>query len=143
MKLSLFTLTLLLAISAPTHAANKYWTDTARGYTVYYSGGTATSYFRPHARVPRYGTNITGVSWVWHKYRGNRIQTVKLCYRKPYQYYNYRCLNISDHQINFTSHFNGLYARGSFIMEIQLKGGYYPAYPGTKPEDIVRVYYSH
>lgn len=141
---SLLIFALVLGLSTHTYAAQGSWQDQFRGYTIYYDGGYATSYFTPNANVPNYGASIEQVSWQWYHYNnGHTKQTVKLCYRKPYQYYNYRCKDISDHQSGSIHLFDGLDAKGSFIIKIKLDGGYYPAYPGSKPEDVVHVEYSY
>ena len=98
----------------------------------------------PTVSVPENAT-ITNTSWVVNPYKnGYTADAVTICYQKLYTNDNFRCLDIAvtNGATVSTSVFNGLSARGKFVIQHTLTGGTYTAIGGSV-QDTVTVDYQY
>ena len=134
----------LTFLSSTAFAAEDFWENTRLGYSIYFSGGYATTPFNPDSSVPRRNTEITSVAWNWNSIPNNNTsESVELCYRREYSNVDLRCLDISSAKNDFSDAFDGLDARGRFYMRFTIAGGTYPAYSTSRTADTVRVDYKY
>ena len=128
-------------LSSAAHAADDFWEHTRLGYTIYFSGGYATTPFNPPSSVPRRDAEITDVSWDWNTIpNGHTSEEVELCYRKQYSSSDFLCIDISAAQNDNSDAFDGFNARGTFHLRFTLVGG---AYSTIRTAGTVRVDYSY
>lgn len=102
-------------LSSAAHAADDFWEHMRLGYTIYFSGGYATTPFNPPSSVPRTDAEITDVSWDWNTIpNGHTSEEVELCYRKQYSSSDFLCIDISAAQNDNSDAFDEFNARGTF-----------------------------
>jgi hypothetical protein len=129
--------------SSSVFGASNYWEETNAGYTIYSSGGFATTSFNDLS-TPRNVTSVTKVYWDWNNIpNGNTSEVVELCYWQPNTTTDTLCLDISSSQNDSTDHFDGVDARGTFRLRFTIFGGTYPAWSSSRVEDTIRVDYDY
>ena len=134
-----FILILLVCFSSTAFANDAFWEESRIGYTIYFDGSYAETPFNDLG-VPINGTSITNVTWDWNKLPVT-TNVVELCYQKPYSRDNFRCIEMTGVPQGSADNFNGLDARGTFMLRMTTYGGSYPIYSSSRTADTIRVDY--